>query len=122
MIVHIAGETGWGDKDAAAWIDSIPSPSYEWDAAGDTALPTTGNWGEWNSYISSDPEFATGREGVSEGLPFHVDDDDLFTAVADVNEEVLHSYIPAHIASFYILPCRLHVRAHCSLWKTDLPS
>ncbi|BDA48985.1 hypothetical protein COCOBI_13-0950 [Coccomyxa sp. Obi] len=90
-----AGETGWVDKDAAAWIDSIPSPSYEWDAAGDAALPTTGNWGEWNSYISSDPEFVTGREGV----PFHMDDDDLFAAVADENEEVVSEEAPLPAAS-----------------------
>ena len=75
-------EAGWVDRDDPAWVDSVPSPKYEWDA-GVEPLPTTGNWGEWNSYIASDPEFPIGGEGV----PFRVDDDDdLFLGIAD--EEV----------------------------------
>jgi hypothetical protein len=67
------GEAGWVDRDDPAWVDGVPSPKYEWDA-GAEPLPTTGNWGEWNSYMASDPEFPISGEGI----PFRVDDDDLF--------------------------------------------
>ena len=76
------GEAGWVDRDDPAWVDSVPSPKYEWDA-GAEPLPTTGNWGEWNSYMASDPEFPISGEGI----PFRVDDDDLF-----LDEEVSSKY------------------------------
>ena len=64
-------------------MDSVPSPRYEWDAGADAGaepVPTSGNWGEWNNYMATDADFPISGEGV----PFRVDDDDLFL---DIGEE-----------------------------------
>lgn len=76
-----AGGSEWAESTDGVWSESVPSPTFEWDSE---ALPTTSNWEEWNSYIGPDTDFA-----ASEGIPFRVDDDDLFVGISD--EEVSSS-------------------------------